>query len=52
MYYRLGNRHYENYPKPMLVEVKPQDVWLENWREWLPKSAIRLGSVFNQRRQM
>ena len=23
VYYRLGNRHYENYPKPMLIEVKP-----------------------------
>ena len=37
VYYRLGSRHFENYPKPMLVEVKPQDAWSENWREWLPK---------------
>lgn len=37
VYYRLGNRAYGNYPKPMLVEVKPKAEWSKRWREWLPK---------------
>lgn len=37
VYYRLGDRHYEDYPKPMLVEVKPETEWRKNWRAWLPK---------------
>ena len=37
VYYRLGNRHYENYPKPMLIEVKPEQEWRKHWRKWLPK---------------
>ncbi|PKN07139.1 MAG: heteromeric transposase endonuclease subunit TnsA [Deltaproteobacteria bacterium HGW-Deltaproteobacteria-8] len=43
VYFRLGNRHYDDYPKPLLVEVKPEKEWRKNWREWLPKwkSAYR-----------
>jgi len=37
VYYRLGNIGYEDYPKPILVEVKPQAEWKKHWREWLPK---------------
>lgn len=37
VYYRLGNRSYEDYPKPALVEVKPEAEWRANWRRWLPK---------------
>lgn len=37
VYYRLGNREYGSYPKPMLIEVKPEKEWRKNWREWLPK---------------
>ncbi|NWN84123.1 MAG: TnsA endonuclease N-terminal domain-containing protein [Halomonas sp.] len=37
VYYRLGDRDFEDYPKPLLVEVKPQAMWREHWREWLPK---------------
>lgn len=43
VHFRLGNRHYDDYPKPLLVEVKPEKEWRKNWREWLPKwkSAYR-----------
>lgn len=37
VYYKLGSNDYRNYPKPMLVEVKPEADWRKNWREWLPK---------------
>ncbi len=37
VYYRLGNRMPGDYPKPMLVEVKPSGDWRANWRKWLPK---------------
>lgn len=37
VYYRLGNIEYGDYPKPVLVEVKPQAEWKKHWREWLPK---------------
>jgi hypothetical protein len=37
VYYRLGNMVYGEYPKPILVEVKPQAEWKQHWREWLPK---------------
>lgn len=26
-----------NYPKPMLVEIKPSEEWKKNWREWSVK---------------
>lgn len=47
VYYRLGDRHYENYPRPLLVEVKPQAMWRKHWREWLPKwkAALRYAKV-------
>lgn len=43
VYYRLGNRLYDNYPKPVLVEVKPRGQWQKNWRKWSTKwkAAIR-----------
>lgn len=43
VYYQLGSRHYEDYPKPLLVEVKPQAAWRNQWRDWLPKwkAALR-----------
>jgi hypothetical protein len=37
VYYKLGNRDYSNYPKPLLIEVKPEGEWRKNWRKWLPK---------------
>ena len=37
VYYRLGSAHYDDYPKPVLVEVKPEKEWRKHWREWLPK---------------
>ncbi|MBR7780617.1 heteromeric transposase endonuclease subunit TnsA [Undibacterium sp. LFS511W] len=37
VYYKLGSRDYCNYPKPLLVEVKPEADWRKHWREWLPK---------------
>jgi len=37
VYYRLGNRAYGNYPRPVLVEVKPEAEWRKHWRDWLPK---------------
>lgn len=37
VYYYLGDRSYEDYPKPVLVEVKPASEWRKHWREWLPK---------------
>ncbi len=37
VYYRLGNRKYGDYPKPVLVEVKPEAEWRKHWRVWRPK---------------
>jgi len=37
VYYRLGSRDYTDYPKPQLVEVKPEADWRKYWRRWLPK---------------
>jgi hypothetical protein len=37
VYYRLGDMEYGSYPKPLLIEVKPENEWRKNWREWLPK---------------
>jgi|SRR5690554_2071363 len=37
VYYRLGDQSYDDYPKPALVEVKPEKEWRANWRKWLPK---------------
>ena len=42
--YRLGNRIYPHYPKPKLVEVKPEKEWRRHWRRWSPKwrAAMRV----------
>ena len=37
VYHRLGNTSYDDYPKPVLVEVKPEKEWRKHWREWMPK---------------
>jgi len=37
VYFRLGNDDYCNYPKPLLIEVKPEKEWRKHWRKWLPK---------------
>jgi hypothetical protein len=37
VYYRLGSRSHVDYPRPMLVEVKPEDQWRQNWRKWSGK---------------
>lgn len=53
VYYRLGTRHWEDYPKPMLVEVKPEKEWRNHWREWMPKwkaawrYAKEIGAIFH-----
>ena len=35
--YRLGNRPYPQYPKPKLIEVKPENEWRQHWRRWSRK---------------
>jgi hypothetical protein len=37
VYYHLGDIAYPDYPKPVLVEVKPESEWRKHWRGWLPK---------------
>lgn len=37
VYYRLGAHHYDSYPKPELIEVKPEQEWRKHWRQWLTK---------------
>jgi hypothetical protein len=37
VYYKLGSKDYRDYPKPVLVEVKPASDWRKHWRKWLPK---------------
>ena len=37
VYYRLDNCGYNKYPKPTLIEVKPEHEWKKHWREWMPK---------------
>lgn len=37
VFFKLGDRSYEQYPKPLLVEVKPEDQWKKHWREWSAK---------------
>lgn len=46
VYYKLGNHSPLDPPKPLLVEVKPEEDWRRHWREWLPKwkAARRLAS--------
>ncbi len=34
VYSRLGERGYCDYPKPILIEVKPGKQWKANWRKW------------------
>ena len=44
VYFRLGDRSYLDYPRPLLIEVKPRSEWRAHWRDWLPKwkAAYRL----------
>ena len=37
VYWRLGNREYGSFPKPVLAEVKPEDAWRKHWRRWSTK---------------
>jgi len=37
VFYRSGKPSCFEYPKPLLVEVKPGVEWKKHWREWLPK---------------
>lgn len=37
VFHRLGDKHFEDYPKPKLVEVKPRGEWKRHYREWFPK---------------
>lgn len=38
VYYRMNPmRSYGMYPKPRLIEVKPEAEWRTHWRSWLPK---------------
>lgn len=48
VYYRLGSRSHHNYPRPMLVEVKPEEEWRKNWRKWLPKWKAARRYAINQ----
>ncbi|MFC5429477.1 heteromeric transposase endonuclease subunit TnsA [Paraburkholderia denitrificans] len=40
VHYRLGDRSYDDYPRPLLVEVKPAEAWQTNWRIWASKWKI------------
>lgn len=37
VYYRLGNRSHEHYPRPLLVEVKPNYELRKHWPKWRAK---------------
>lgn len=37
VYYRLGQKGFEDYPHPLLVEVKPKTVWKRNRQDWKRK---------------
>lgn len=37
VHYRLGDRSYDDYPRPLLVEVKPAEAWRNKWRTWAGK---------------
>lgn len=37
VWFRGGSAPYSLYPKPMLIEVKPEKEWRRHWRKWLPK---------------
>lgn len=37
IFFKLGSRSYEDYPKPLLIEVKPEAQWRLHWREWSAK---------------
>lgn len=43
--YRQENQSLEDYPRPELVEIKPEKEWRQNWRKWLPswRAAWRYG---------
>lgn len=47
IYFGLGSRYSEDYPKPLLVEVKPENKWRKHWRQWLPKwkAAYRYAKI-------
>lgn len=47
VYYRLGNVPYGEYPKPMLIEVKPCADWRQHWRSWLNKKHWTLARSTN-----
>jgi hypothetical protein len=55
VYYRLGSRDPDYFPCPILVEVKPRELWQRNKIKWLPKwkaahrYAADLGWVFHIR---
>ena len=42
VYYRLGNMPYNDYPKPLLVEVKPRSDIRQHWSEWKSKYSQAL----------
>lgn len=48
VYYKLGSKDHCNYPKPLLVEVKPEAEWRKHWREWLPKWKAARRYAFTQ----
>ena len=38
VYYRAHSYgSYNDYPRPILVEVKPENLWRKHWKKWLPK---------------
>ncbi len=37
VHYRLGDRCFDDYPRPLLVEVKPLEAWRAKWRIWAGK---------------
>ena len=46
--YRLGNRAYPEYPKPKLIEVKPERQWRKHWRRWSPKWRAAMRTAKDQ----
>lgn len=46
VFYKLGSSSYHNYPKPHLIEVKPEIEWRTHWKKWSTKwKAARRYSI-------
>lgn len=41
--YRQEEQSLRNYPRPELIEVKPEAEWRKHWRKWSPKWKAAIG---------